>query len=232
MSDNFLSRWSRRKLEAKELAKTPETLPAEIQATELSSIPREAPTSGVTPPVAVDVVQESASAISLPSEADLAAVEKGGDIKAFMTDKVSDDLKNKAFKALFSRPEFNVMDGLDIYIDDYNKFIPLSQEDVAKMTFSKQLLSRPDLEIPEVDGHTDLVNPVLPNTYTQSPGVEVNHAVSVDEPGVVDRHSSESVSCADENDFAEMHRVIPDNLQVTENQQKSLEQSFEKKAEK
>ena len=39
------------------------------------------------------------------------------------------------------------MDGLDIYIDDYNKFTPLSQEDIGKMTLSKQLLSRPDLEI-------------------------------------------------------------------------------------
>jgi hypothetical protein len=38
---------------------------------------------------------------------------------------VAPEVKNAAFKKLFADPHFNVMDGLDIYIDDYSKPDPL-----------------------------------------------------------------------------------------------------------
>ncbi|PQJ25633.1 hypothetical protein BSZ31_12325 [Limnobacter sp. SAORIC-690] len=151
MSENFLSRWSKRKLEVRA---------QEQLAEEVTVLKTEAPLSGVDSGQSAAAGELSSTKpleqtaatqpeLPLPTEEDLHAVEQGGDIKAFMVDKVSTELKNKAFKALFSRPEFNVMDGLDIYIDDYSKFTPLSQEDIGKMTLSKQLLSRPDLEIPK-----------------------------------------------------------------------------------
>lgn len=145
MSDNFLSRWSRRKLEAKEAQASTVVEHAALQP----PMPREEPIAVSSPaqaqPIPAKPVDQG-EPLPVPTEVDLETVKEGGDIRAFLTDKVSQDLKNKAFKALFSRPEFNVMDGLDIYIDDYNKFTPLTQADIGKMALSKQLLSRPDLE--------------------------------------------------------------------------------------
>lgn len=136
MSDGFLSRWSQRKLAAKSTASADLSPGANPHPSD-SVLPQEAP---LTPPVS--------ESMPLPTEADLEQVKQGGDIAAFLVSKVSAELKNKAFKTLFSRPEFNQMDGLDIYIDDYNVFTPMTAEDVGKMSMSKQLLSRPDLETP------------------------------------------------------------------------------------
>lgn len=153
MSDNFLSRWSKRKLEAKEkpAENALQGLQAKADTTELATfegVSTAEKGAGAEPAVlAKNAAGEPAlPELPVPTEADLQNISQGGDVKAFLTDKVSAELKNKAFKALFSRPEFNVMDGLDIYIDDYNTFVPLTQEQIGKMTFSKQLLSRPDLE--------------------------------------------------------------------------------------
>ncbi|WP_370261310.1 DUF3306 domain-containing protein [Limnobacter sp.] len=148
MSDGFLSRWSRRKLEAK----TQETQPqAELSSplAQEGALSKPAPASSAQPEPTAQGGSGAAQVeanLPLPTESDLETIAQGGDIKAFLSDKVSKDLKNKAFKALFSRPEFNVMDGLDIYIDDYNKYTPLSKADIDRMALSKQLLSRPDLE--------------------------------------------------------------------------------------
>ena len=43
------------------------------------------------------------------------------DFKAFMHSKVEESIKRAALKKLFADPRFNVMDGLDTYIDDYTK---------------------------------------------------------------------------------------------------------------
>lgn len=145
------------------------------------------------------------------------AVEQGGDIKAFMVGKVSTELRNKAFKALFSRPEFNVMDGLDIYIDDYNKFTPLSQEDIAKMTFSKQLMSRPDLDLPKLEeiqaGVKELTS-------------KVQNPVETDDT-VLDKETVEGLEKADADESVDRPRVIPDESQAIDSEQLPTEQSFE-----
>ena len=47
------------------------------------------------------------------------------DFGAFMRAKVDEGVKRAALKKLFSDPRFNVMDGLDVYIDDYSKNEPI-----------------------------------------------------------------------------------------------------------
>jgi hypothetical protein len=49
------------------------------------------------------------------------------DFKAFMHSKVEESIKRAALKKLFADPRFNVMDGLDTYIDDYTKAEPFSE---------------------------------------------------------------------------------------------------------
>lgn len=62
------------------------------------------------------------------------------DFRAFMHPKVEDGLRRAALKKLFSDPRFNIMDGLDVYIDDYNKFEPLEPELLARLTHTVEHL--------------------------------------------------------------------------------------------
>lgn len=219
MSDNFLSRWSKRKLEAKEQEKQLENLSEPIQGGSELSI-KQTPaelnrdSSGDS---AVAVSKEPQVDIPLPTEADLTKVEQGGDIKAFMVDKVSAELKNKAFKALFSRPEFNVMDGLDIYIDDYSKFTPLSQEDIGKMTLSKQLLSRPDLELPKIGDIKEGLN-ALPGSVNELPEVPTP---------VLDKPENEAQTGEENTQTEGDPRVIPNESQAVDSKEQLTERSFE-----
>ena len=49
------------------------------------------------------------------------------DFKPFLSAKVEETVKRQALRKLFSDPHFNVMDGLDIYIDDYSKPDPMPE---------------------------------------------------------------------------------------------------------
>jgi len=209
MSENFLSRWSKRKLEVRAQEKQAESAPVVVD-TESASNAALAETKPAEPPV-------PEPELPLPTEADLLAVKQGGDIKAFMVDKVSTELKNKAFKALFSRPEFNVMDGLDIYIDDYSKFTPLSQEDIGKMTLSKQLLSRPDLELPKTGD-------------IEASLEKLESALDISEDSVsdvLDKTDDSEVLSKEEGESPDPVRVIPDDLQDADFERDLEKRSFE-----
>ena len=62
------------------------------------------------------------------------------DFKAFMHSKVEESVKRAALKKLFSDPRFNVMDGLDTYIDDYTKAEPITEELLAQLEHARQTL--------------------------------------------------------------------------------------------
>jgi hypothetical protein len=113
---DFLRRWSRRKLESKSVEKKAEA-PAEPMA-EL-------------PPVD-----------SLTFESDF---------KVFMHSKVESSVKRAALKKLFSDPRFNVMDGLDTYIDDYSIENPIPDEMLARLDHARQTLFGPPKEEQKAD---------------------------------------------------------------------------------
>ena len=50
-----------------------------------------------------------------------------------MASDVDREVKNAALKKLFGDPRFNVMDGLDVYIDDYSKADPLPRSIVRQL---------------------------------------------------------------------------------------------------
>jgi hypothetical protein len=62
------------------------------------------------------------------------------DFKAFMHAKVEEGVKRAALKKLFSDPRFNVMDGLDTYIDDYSKDDPIPQAMLETLEHAKATL--------------------------------------------------------------------------------------------
>jgi hypothetical protein len=71
------------------------------------------------------------------------------DFKAFMQAKVEEGVKRAALKKLFSDPRFNVMDGLDTYIDDYSKDDPIPQAMLAQLEHAKSTLFGREEEKPK-----------------------------------------------------------------------------------
>lgn len=113
--EGFLSRWSRRKLASK--------APAEAQlAPEPEEVVAKEPPAPVSP--------ESDSARPAPP---IESLTPDSDFEPFMKPDVDADLKRRALKKLFDDPRFNVMDGLDVYIDDYSKPDPLPEGWLAKL---------------------------------------------------------------------------------------------------
>jgi hypothetical protein len=128
--DNFFSRWSRRKVQVR----TGQPLPAEPPAPEpvVAVAPVIAPVAvdGLAPPT---LPAEPAEPPPAPTLEDVARLSLDGDFKPFVARGVPADVRNAAVKKLFTDPHYNVMDGLDIYIDDYSKPSPLSAAEMAKM---------------------------------------------------------------------------------------------------
>lgn len=76
------------------------------------------------------------------------------DFAAFMHAKVEETVRRAALKKLFSDPRFNLMDGLDIYIDDYTKEDPIPESMLAQLEHAREALfgpkdDRPLEETPE-----------------------------------------------------------------------------------
>jgi hypothetical protein len=122
MADGFLGRWSQRKLDAKEgrpLAPEPPApstaAPAPVDPSALAATSTDAPLSS---PAAAPTEPP-------PTLADVQALTPESDFSRFTAPQVAPEVRNAAMKKLFADPHFNVMDGLDIYIDDYGKPDPM-----------------------------------------------------------------------------------------------------------
>jgi hypothetical protein len=75
-----------------------------------------------------------------PTLEDVAALGHDADFRRFVQPGVDETVRRSAMKKLFTDPHFNVMDGLDIYIGDYNTYEPMSAAMVAMLVHGKQLL--------------------------------------------------------------------------------------------
>ncbi len=131
----FLSRWSQRKTKLRQ----GQTLPEPVTAVEP---PRPVPAT-VPAPAAVAPAPQAAGAVAEPPPPltldDVAQLGRDSDFRKFLAADVSPEVKNAALKKLFTDPHFNVMDGLDIYIDDYGKPDPIPASMLRQMVQSKAL---------------------------------------------------------------------------------------------
>ena len=114
----FLSRWSRRKLEAKQDAPAGAAPVAESRSV------------AAAPPLAQAIE---------PPAAELAQA-RTPEYREFFDPQVEETLRRTALKKLFSDPHFNVMDGLDTYIDDYSKPDPIPEAMLRQLNQAKDLL--------------------------------------------------------------------------------------------
>jgi hypothetical protein len=70
----------------------------------------------------------------------LESLDFASDFTAFLQDKVEESVKRAALKKLFHSPEFNVMDGLDVYIDDYGAPDPIPPEMLSRLAHAREML--------------------------------------------------------------------------------------------
>ena len=111
--EGFLGRWSRRKTEA-----------------------REAPAATVTPTSPPPAASDEAPPTLPPIE----ELTLDSDFKAFFHPKVDEATRRAALRKLFAEPHFNVMDGLDVYIDDYSKTEPIPAVMLAGLKQAQRIL--------------------------------------------------------------------------------------------
>lgn len=113
----FFSRWSQRKAEVRQAEAAAQKPVAPPPAPALAEQPVAAPPAQQPPP--------EPAAPNTPSLADVQALAPGEEVSRFMQRGVDPQVKNAAMKKLFADPHFNVMDGLDTYIDDYSQPDPI-----------------------------------------------------------------------------------------------------------
>ena len=161
MTDGFLSRWSKRKLDVQEgkpvlaeppshpLQPSPQPPPASGRGREKPDAPqsrseasafsaRGRENSGMVAPLPLPP-GEGAPEVPLPTLADAQALTPQSDFKPFMARGVAADVKNAAMKKLFADPHYNVMDRLDTYIDDYSLPDPIPEAMLRQMVSAKFL---------------------------------------------------------------------------------------------
>ncbi len=133
--ESRLRRWSRRKQEAAlAMPAVEEALPIDTEDS-----------LGTKTPV-------EAEEIPVLTDADMPAIEsldEDSDYSGFMSEGVSDELRNLALRKLFKAPVFNIRDGLDEYDEDYTYFEKLGDIVTCDMKHEiemKELREREALE--------------------------------------------------------------------------------------
>jgi hypothetical protein len=122
---SFLSRWSRRKAAVREGV----AVPAE---------PLTPPAAEAVPATTTDT-SPAVPQVPAPTLEDVAALRPGDEIARFVARGVDESVKRAALKTLFADPHFNVMDGLDTYIDDYSKPDPIPPEILRQLRQAETL---------------------------------------------------------------------------------------------
>ena len=135
----FLGRWARRKTDALQGKPLDEPVAsvAPPKAPEVSGVRPSSPVSLESAPAPADATMQPEK--KLLTLEDVKLLTKDSDFKPFMASDVGPDVRNAAMKKLFADPHFNVMDGLDIYIDDYSKPDPIPESMLRQMVGARLL---------------------------------------------------------------------------------------------
>ena len=133
----FLGRWARRKEEVRQgkvvdepVAAAPGAQAASPVPAAVEPAPKQAPADSAAP--------EAAAPKALTLD-DARLLTRDSDFKPFMAGNVTPEVRNAAMKKLFADPHFNVMDGLDTYIDDYSISEPIPESMLRQMASAKFL---------------------------------------------------------------------------------------------
>jgi hypothetical protein len=150
-----LHRWSRRKLDAARDGERALQAPASD-----ARAPPRADGAGSVPTGAQDARAPQAPPLVAPgadtgtqlAETALPPVESltfDSDFTAFMRPGVDADLRRSAVRKLVRDPRFNVMDGLDVYIDDYSIPSPMEPELAQTLMQARYIFNPPQTRVNE-----------------------------------------------------------------------------------
>jgi hypothetical protein len=142
-----LRRWSQRKFAAAREKNAPVT----------SANPVAAPAT-VAAPAPVDVAPPAAAPTPATTLPPVESLTIDSDFTPFFQPKVGEALKRQALKQLFRDPQFNVMDGLDVYVGDYSIPDPISPDIVKQMVQGRYIFDPPATRI-NAQGHVEDVPP-------------------------------------------------------------------------
>lgn len=122
-AETFFARWSRVKAEARQEPGVTDPVPAQ-------------------PPAETQAEAQAEAGVPAPTLEQVDSLTPESDFIPFVARGVDETVRRAALKKLFADPRFNVMDGLDTYVDDYNKFEPLTPLMVAALNHAKDLIAR------------------------------------------------------------------------------------------
>lgn len=141
-AEGFFARWSLRKVQARAGVPLPEPTVDGWSSDAGASAPVPGPTTPpgrrsdaasaqaetpakVTPASAPTLAASAPPERPLPTLEDVQRLTPDADFRPFVDRSVAPEVRNAALRKLFTDPHFNVMDGLDVYIDDYSRPDPL-----------------------------------------------------------------------------------------------------------
>jgi len=137
--ESVLRRWSRRKQEATTTAVDADE-PKQTQA----SLDAPASTETETVPVLTDA--------DMPP---IESLDENSDFSGFMSEGVSDELRNLALRKLFRAPAFNIRDGLDEYDEDYTFFEKLGDVVTCDMKHHIEMKEQKEREALALDAEQE-----------------------------------------------------------------------------
>lgn len=112
-TEDFISRWSQRKSEAREKQAEPPAKPADEVAAEEPVL-----TDADMPPIE--------------------SLDQDSDVSGFLSPGVSENLRRMALRKMFHGAKFNITDGMDDYAEDYSVWEPLGDIVTCDMKFAME----------------------------------------------------------------------------------------------
>lgn len=219
----FLGRWARRKTDVlqgkplQEPAIAEKPVPPAIASVQPVSATPLVPSAASLkePPEAPATAQPAEKLLSLE---DVKTLTQESDFTPFMARNVGPEVRNAAMKKLFADPQFNVMDGLDIYIDDYSKSDPIPESMLRQMASAKflNLFEEEDVEKNESQ-EASQASAVAPGDAASRVDADPNHldAETVAHSGASSELDAQEAFPADsssQHDHAHSHlRLQPDH---------------------
>jgi len=197
-AENFFSRWSRRKAQARQ--EHQERTAEEKQTAD-------------------DLVEQPAQEHPPPTMEDVAALTPQSDFRRFLVQGVDPAVRRSAIKKMLSDPHFNVMDGLDIYIDDYNKYQPLPDAMLAALNHAQGVLnpqplfdSTPERLLDETSANVGLASDVAEVPSTTEAGSETGDDAPIPLPiEVADSPADEETTAGSPDEQTEKPEDGPDH---------------------
>ncbi len=148
MADGFLSRWSQRKQAVREgqtlveppaPATPPSSSARELDKQKSAKAPAALAGTGSQQDQSPAAGGAAAPERVLPTLEDVKQLTPESDFSSFVAQGVSPEVRNAAVKKLFADPRYSMIDGMDIYLEDYSLPSPLSAAMLAKMVSAKTL---------------------------------------------------------------------------------------------